>query len=429
MTRTSQNSFTPGDIGHLEYMENQEHPNNSSSPYSKHWLLDPEILFLNHGSFGACPIPVLERQRALQDQLEREPVRFFEREYTPLLENALAILGDFVGADPADLCFVNNASSGVNAVLRSLRFSPGDEVLILDHAYPAVRNALMYVAEREKVAVKRVAIPFPIADPGEAVEAVVSAVTPRTRLAVLDHITSPTALVLPVETMVRELSRRGVETLVDGAHGPGMVDLDVGKIGAAFYTGNLHKWVCAPKGAAFLHVRKDMHPLIHPLTISNGARPEVPDPLRFRMEFDWTGTDDPTAHLCVPDVLKFMGSLLPGGWEELRKRNRELALKARDTLCEKLGLEPACPDEMIGSMASLILPAGGPPHPMRLHWAPPLQDELYHRYGIETVIQLWPGPTDRMIRLSAQLYNTLEQFQRLAEAADELLREERERPS
>src|SRR5262245_22996406 len=300
----------------------------SSSPSSlaRLWGLDGSVTFLNHGSFGACPLRVLERQQELRRRLEAEPVRFMIRELEAELDRARAALAAFVGADPDDLVFVPNATTGVNTVLRSLPLRAGDELLITNQAYNACHQALNAVAEQSGATVTVVPVPFPLRDASEIVDAVLAAVTPRTRLALLDHVTSPTGLVLPLERLVPALAERGVDSLVDGAHAPGMVPLDLRRLGAAYCTANCHKWPCPPKGAALLVVRGDRQSLVHPLVTSHGRNSPRRDRSRFQLEFGWTGTDDPTACLCVPDALEHLGAQLPGGWPQLMRANHELAL-------------------------------------------------------------------------------------------------------
>ncbi len=391
------------------------------SEWARLWALDPAVAFLNHGSFGACPRPVLEAQGRLVEELEAEPVRFLSRELEGRLDAARAALAAFVGADADDLAFVPNATAGVNTVLRSLAFAPGDELLVTDHAYNACRNALEAVAGRAGARAVVATVPFPIDSPDRVVEAVLARVTPRTRLALLDHVTSPTGIVFPIARLVAELAQRGVDTLVDGAHAPGMVPLDLHALGAAYYTGNAHKWLCAPKGTAFLHVRRDCQAAIRPLSISHGANSPRTDRSRFRLEFDWAGTDDPTAHLCVPEAIRYLGSLVPGGWPVLMARNRALALAARRTLCDAVGVAPPCPDEMIGSLAAVPLPdATRPPAPATPR-RDALQDALFERFRIEVPVIVWPAAPRRLVRVSAQLYNEPGDYARLADALRTLL--------
>ncbi|HTI56396.1 MAG TPA: aminotransferase class V-fold PLP-dependent enzyme [Verrucomicrobiae bacterium] len=379
------------------------------------WPLDRSVAFLNHGSYGACPAEVLRYQAVLRAEMEAEPVRFLGRELDDRLDAARARLGAFVGADPDDLAFVSNATGGVNAVLRSLRLAAGDELLTTDHAYQACRNTLDFVAERGGARVVTVTLPFPVTDPQAIVDTVLAGVTSRTRLALLDHITSPTALILPLERIVAALAARGIDSVVDGAHAPGMIPLDLRALGAAYYSGNCHKWLCTPKGSAFLWVRRDRQADVHPLTISHGAKGERAGRSRFRLEFDWTGTQDPTAWLTVPMAIDYLAGLVPGGWPALMARNRALALEARRLLCEAVGTAPACPEEMIGSIASVILPDN---RTVETGWRvrDPIQGRLFEAWGIEVPIMRWPAPPKRMIRVSAQLYNHLPQYARLAEA-------------
>ncbi len=367
------------------------------------------MTFLNHGSFGACPKQVLEFQQRLRSQLEHEPLRFFGREWEPLLDDAKSKLAAFVSADVQDLVFVSNATTGVNSVLRSLTFSPEDEILTTNHEYNACRNALDFIASRTGARVVVAKIPFPIDSPQQVIAAVIERVSPKTRLALLDHVTSQTGLIFPIQELAKELQQRGVDTLVDGAHAPGMISLDLREIGATYYSGNCHKWLCAPKGAAFLYVRRDKQSEIRPLTISHGTNSPRTDKSRFQLEFDWTGTDDPTGYMSVPEAIAFMGSLLPGGWTELRQQNHQLVLQGRRLLCEALEVQPLCPEEMIGSMAVVPMPAILENRDfMSIH------DELFDKFGIQVQVMPWQEKPRLLLRISAQIYNTLEQYEYLA---------------
>jgi isopenicillin-N epimerase len=358
---------------------------------------------------------VLDAQARLRDRLEAEPARFLARELEGLLDEARRALGAFVGADADGLAFVPNATTGVNTVLRSVDLAAGDEILTTDHTYNACRNAVDTVAARAGASVVVATLPFPVAAPEHALEAVLSRVGPRTRLALVDHVTSPTGLVLPIEPLVRELASKGVDALVDGAHAPGMVPLDLRALGAAYYTGNCHKWICAPKGSGFLHVRFDRRKSVRPLVISHGANSRRADRSSFHLEFDWVGTADPTAYLAVPEAIRYMESLLPGGWPALMTHNRGTALAARDRLRTVLGVPPPAPDSMIGSLAALPVPPGFGPAPVDGE-RDPLQTALFERFGIEVLVFTWPALASRILRVSAQLYNSAPDYERLAEA-------------
>jgi isopenicillin-N epimerase len=391
------------------------------------WRLDPAVTFLNHGSYGACPLPVLEVQRILRDRMEAEPVRFLSGDLPGLLDAARRDVATFLGADPDGLAFVPNATNGVNTVLRSLRFETGDELLTNDHEYNATINALHAVAERDGARVVIARIPFPIAGAGEALDPILAAVTPRTRLVLVSQITSPTALILPVAELVAELDRRGIDTLVDGAHAPGMVPLDLDALGAAYWTGNGHKWLCGPKGSAVLWVRADRRERIRPLVVSHGANEPVTDRSRFRAEFDWTGTTDPTAYLALPAAIALLGASAEdeGGWPAVMAVNHALALTGRDRIASALGVEPPAPGSMLGSMAALPVPGLRDDSA-----AEALREQLEREDGIQVPIGGWPvraartadDPEQVLIRISAQLYNEAADYDRLAEALVRRLR-------
>ena len=366
--------------------------------------------------------------------MEREPVRFLSGELEGHLDRARARLAEFLGADADDLAFVPNATTGVNTVLRSLEFAAGDEILATDHEYNACLNAIQAAAERAGGRTVVAHIPIPLQSPDEVVEAIVACAGPRTRLAVISHVSSSTALVFPIERIVAELAERGIDTLVDGAH-TAMVPVNLNDLGASYYTGNAHKWMSAPKGAGFLHVRRDRQEAVRPLVISHGANSPRTDRSRFRLEFDWTGTADPTAFLAIPAAMDFFAALLPDGLWQAMDVNRQTALAGLQTLLDVLGTAPLAPESMIGSMAAVELPGDFPPPvaeppadaPTGSTWPlDPLHDLLIDEHAIEVPVYAWPHtPTSdshrrRLLRISAQLYNEPAHYDRLAAVLSEL---------
>jgi isopenicillin-N epimerase len=420
------------------------------SELARHWSrLDRDTVFLNHGSFGACPDPVLERQSALRDQLEREPVRFMVEELEPLYDEARDRLASLLHVgQPADLAFVPNATHGVNAVLRSLPFVEGDEILTSDHEYNACVNAARFVADRSGATLTMARLPWPIASEDELVEALLASVTPRTRLVMLSHITSPTAVVLPIQRIQTALRERDIPLLIDGAHAPGMIPLDLASLDPDYYTGNCHKWMCAPKGAAFLYVRRELQSRIHPAVISHGYNSRRTDRTRFETEFGWTGTGDPTAMLAVPAAIDTMRAIISEAhgpfehereaWQAIMQRNRALALEARTVVADALGTTPPVPPSMVGSIATLDLPArSAPPAPGSTRYHDPLQDRLLARWTVQVPVVPWPDRAvlasagletpasfGRAIRLSAQLYNDRTQYEYLAESLVQAIADE-----
>jgi isopenicillin-N epimerase len=383
------------------------------------WGLDPNVTFLNHGSFGATPLAVLRHQMELRQRLEAEPVRFMMREMEPLYQESLATLAFLIGAQSQDLVFVPNVTHGVNAVMRSLPLQPGDEILTTNQDYYAVRNTLELVARRSGARVVVADIPFPLTDESQVVQAIKDKISPATRIALIDHVTSPTALIFPVEKIVQVFTERGIDTLIDGAHAPGMVPLAVESLGAAYYTGNCHKWLCAPKGAGFLWVRRDKQELIHaPISSYTRSSPYRLSP--FQLEFYWSGTLDPTAYLSVGYAIQYMASLLEQGWPAIMQRNRDLIIKARQSYCRILGQPAPCPEHMLGSMASVPLPAHNVSLPLPAFYIDELQEKLIAQFGVQVPVMMWPRPPHRLLRFSAQLYNTLAQYELLTEAITKL---------
>ena len=378
------------------------------------WLLDPEWTFLNHGSFGARLKSGHAHQDLWRARLEQQPLRFFLDTYGVELEAARAACAAFIGASPQDTVFVPNATYGVNSVLQSWPLQPGDEILVLDHAYGACRAALNHRAAQAEACVRVVTLPLPCVGPERVVDALLEACTPRTRFAMLDAVTSPTAWVLPVAEIVKALKARGVETLVDAAHTPGMLPMDVAHWGAAYTTGNLHKWVGAPLGAAFLHVRPDHRGQVLPSNLSHGLNLDRTE--RWRDCFDWTGTFDPSAWLTVPFALKALNEIMEGGSQALMTHNQAQARRVGAMLSDRLGLQPTCPESMLGSMVSLFLPL--PPCPLDHHLATdPLQRWLGDIHRIEVPILTFGA--HRLLRVSCHHYNKWSDYVALADALQE----------
>ena len=360
------------------------------------FLLDPDVAFLNHGSFGACPRPVFERYQHWQGELEREPVDFIGRRLPGLLADARAELARYVGAAPADLAFVANATTGVNLAARALDLQPGDEVLTTDLEYGACDLAWEWLCRRTGTTYVRAPIPLPLDAASTVVDALFAAATERTRIVYVSHITSDTALVLPVEEIVRRARELGLTTILDGAHAPAHVPLDVGGLGADFYSGNAHKWLCSPKGAAFLHVRPEWQERVDAPIVSWGY---VPGNM-FSERIEKQGTRDPAAWLAVPDAIRYQAER---DWDEVRARCHALACQARRQLCERLGTVPLAPEAMLGQMATVELPQP----------APTLSERLFRNHRVE-IPTMRPG--DSRLRISIAAYTTEEEVARLLAA-------------
>ena len=383
------------------------------------WRFAPGLTFLNHGSFGACPVPVLALQRSLVDELEANPVAFLDTTMEARLDGARGSVAAFLNADPEGLVFLPNATTGISTVLRSLRLEPGDELLTTNHEYNATLNALAETARSAGASVVRVDLPFEIGSAEEVLQAVLAAVTPRTRLAMVSHVTSPSATILPVVELVHELGQRGIDTLVDGAHAPGQVPVDLEALGAAYWTANGHKWLCGPKGTAVLHVRADRREAVRPLIVSHGWNDPRPDRHRLWKEFDWTGTLDPTAYLTLPEAIRLVGHMRPAGWPGVMAANHDLAIEGRDAIAAALGIEPRIPAALHGSMAVVRLPVAADDGAIAS-----LKAALMDEDRIEVPIVGFPVPAARgtpgdppsavAVRISAQLYNEPADYERLA---------------
>jgi len=366
------------------------------------WSLDPDYVTVNHGSFGATPIVVLAAQDDWRRQLEAQPSRFMRKVLPGALRQAAADLAAFIGGTPENLAFVENATVGCNAVLRSLKLHAGDEIVVLSHVYGAVRNTVRFVTERAGGSLVEVPLAFPWMEADAIVAAVAAALTPRTRLAVLDHVPSKSALLLPIKRMIAACHAKGVPVLVDGAHAPGHVALDMPDLNADWYVGNCHKWLMSAKGCGFLYARADRQDGIHPVTISHGYTKG------FLAEFDWTGTWDPSAYLSVTVAIDFHHRI---GGAAMRARNMALAAEAAALVAGRLGTRTGNGNEPTGAMSLVQLPISGPvsterAFALRLAMLEAGTDVPVHAQD-DTI---W-------LRLSAAAYNELDDYRELADIA------------
>lgn len=367
------------------------------------FLLRRDVTFLNHGSYGACPLPVFESYQRWQRELEYQPVDFLGRRAPALLAEARTVLAGYLHADVADLVWVPNATHGVNIVARSLNLLPGDEILATDHEYGAVDRTWRFICGERGARYINQPINLPLTDPSEVVEQLWAGVTPHTKMISISHISSPTALIFPVAEICRRAREAGILTLIDGAHAPGQIPLDLEQIGADFYTGNCHKWMCSPKGAGFLHARREMQHLLKPLIVSHGYESPTPSGSTFQDYFGWTGTCDPAAYLSVPAAIAFQQS---HDWMNVQAACHALLVEARARIAEMTGLPPICPDspEWISQLCVLPMPT-----------SPEIDlGRLWKQYQIEAPITAWRDR--RFVRISIQAYNTPADIERLIEA-------------
>jgi len=379
------------------------------------WSLDPEFIHLNHGSFGATPVEVLSEQDRWRRELEANPVSFMLETYQPALERARTAVSAFVSCDTDGVVFVPNATFGVNSVARSLepRIASGAEMVVTNHGYNACNNAISLSADRAGARIVTVDLPFPLEDERQIIEPILDAVTERTALVALDHVTSPTGIIFPISELVAQLEP-DVPVLIDGAHAPGMLEVDLEALGASFYTANCHKWMCAPKGSGFLHVAERHREWMSAAVISHGLNGGWPGSRsEYHARFDWTGTEDPSARLSVGTAIDVMGEHHPDGWRGIMRTNHDLALAGRKILAGALGAELPAPDSMVGSIASVALP----PAPSGSdHIFDPLMVDLRSKWRIEVPVFTWPDASQRLIRVSAQQYNKVSDYEKLAEA-------------
>ncbi len=372
----------------------------------RQFMLRPDIAFLNHGSFGARPQPVFDAYQRWQAELEAEPVEFLGRRLDGLLAEARASLAAYVGTQADNLVFVPNSTHGMNVIARSIELRPGDEVLGTTHEYGAVERTWRFVCAQRGATYRSQHLPLPVASAEALSEQLWSGVTERTRVLVISHITSPTALILPVAEICRRAAAAGILTAVDGAHAPGQIDLALDDLGADFYVGNCHKWLCAPTGAGFLYARPERQALLQPLVVSWGWQSDEPSHSPFQDYFGWIGTDDPSAYLSVPAAIEFQRE---HDWPAVRAACHRLAVQTRERIGALTGLPPISPEtpEWWGQMCTIPLPTQPGPT------IKAVQARLWEDYQLEVPIVEWQG--QRFVRVSIQAYNAPQDVDRLVE--------------
>jgi isopenicillin-N epimerase len=380
------------------------------SSLKAHFLLDPDIVFLNHGSFGACPRPVFDTYQSWQRELERQPVAFLGRQATALMAHARAQLAAYLGAAADDVVYFPNPTTAINMVARSLQLHPEDEVLTTDHEYGAMDRTWRFICQQTGARYVRQPIPLPVANVEDFVEVFWSGVNERTRVIFLSHITSPTALTFPVQAICHRARAAGLLCIVDGAHAPGHIPLNLAALGADIYTGACHKWLCAPKGAAFLYARPEVQPWLAPLVVSWGYQSDRPSAAPFIDHHEWQGTRDLAAFLTVPAAIAFQAE---HHWDAVRQQCHRLARDTRQRLNALTGLAPICPDVL--PWFTQMCAARLPPHTD----LEALKRQLYDDYRIEVPVVVWNH--QKFLRVSFQGYNTQEDADTLVAAVERLL--------
>ncbi len=390
---------------------------NESFAWKERFQLDPDVAFLNHGSFGACPKPVFAEYQRIQRELELQPVRFLGREFRDRMAAARTALAEYVGADADDLVYVPNTTTGLNMAAQSIALRPGDEVLATDHEYGALDRMWRFLCQKAGAHYVRAPISVPILSAEHVVEEVWSHITDRTRVLFISHITSPTALILPIQPLIERARDAGITTVVDGAHAPGQISLNLDELGADIYSGNCHKWMLAPKGSGFLHVRRGIQCMIDPLVVSWGWESDEPSGSQFVDYHEWQGTRDISAFLAVPTAIDFMQN---NDWTSVRSRCHTLLSEFVPQWLEATGEDAlaSLSPKWLAQMATIAIPTS--------RWEA-FKAALYDGYGVEAPTIWWNDRT--LLRISVNAYNDRADLERLTAALHELIPQFREEAS
>lgn len=395
------------------------------SDLAANWMLDPCLVFLNQGSYGATPRQVMAARMRYLEAVEQDPIRYLMQDAWRNLDRSREKLGELVNAPSADLVHMRNVTEAVATIVSNITLEPGDEIVANTHEYPACLAILEREAAKAGATVVKPHLPFPVANDDELYEAIMGAVTSKTRYCLVSHVTSPSAMVLPVARIVAAMRERGIETIVDGAHAPGFCEVDIAAINPAFYTANCHKWLCSPRASGSLYVRPDLQEGFRPLALSVNTKKPRKDRSFLHTEFDYVGTQDSSASFCLADAIDTVPTFIDGDWLTVRADNHAKTLAARDLLCDAFGVDAPVPDALLGSMATIPLPHHEPVRGARIAARPTLyadamQDRLVEIHKIQVPVwsmEVTPGSAPmRFVRISCQLYNSPAQYEYLAEA-------------
>ncbi len=371
------------------------------------FLLDENIVFLNHGSFGACTKSVFKEYQKFQKQFESHPVHFVEQEISGLLAESRAALSKFLSVDPKDIVLIPNPTTALNEIVRSLDIKPGDEILTTNHEYGAMSKTWEFITEKTGAGLKSAKFPLPILSQEYIVEKLISEITPMTRIIFISHITSPTAMIFPVKKVCEIAKERGIISIIDGAHAPGQIPLDIFDINPDFYIGTCHKWLCAPKGTSFMYIRETLQKSIEPLVVGWGWRDDTSFLSPFISNHEWWGTQDLASYFCIPKTLEVFEKNFT---EIKRKHCRKMVVKFRRKLNKITGESPICPENMLGQMAALILPDVDPTL---------VKSQLIGEHNIEVPVFIWEDET--LLRISCQIYNDEDDITALETALKNLM--------
>jgi isopenicillin-N epimerase len=384
------------------------------SPLAKHWSLNQNIVYLNHGSFGATPTKVLEKQHQLQLENEASSIEFYIDKLPDLINASKSVLANFVGTSKNNIAFVQNTTTGVNTILNSLATNEGDEWLTTNHAYGACAHAFNHYANKNKCLVNVANINYPITNKFQILESIEKSITPKTTIALIDYVTSASAIIIPIPEIIEMLHSKGIQVIVDAAHCPGMIDINLQQLKPDYLIANCHKWICSPKGSAFIYVAPQHQSMIHPLVISHYNDMAPNSDAHWSNQFMWDGTHDYSAYICVKDALEYMPSIINGGWQTIKTKNHELVWTAATKIANAFNVDIPAPKEMIGSICNIPMPNGEAPS-RKFHSNVALKNLLFAKYNIEVPVFMFPTAPTQWLRISAQLYNCMDQYDYLLE--------------